>query len=92
MLVQSDDFSLPKHPGGRTFEVSEVEALLKDGEIGPLDGFISKMGRPFSSKLRLNDEFKLEFDFGNDAKESDEPVDVSNYLWLEMSEVRLKCL
>lgn len=71
------DFSLPKHPGGRTFEVSEVEALLKDGEIGPLDGFISKMGRPFSSKLRLNDEFKLEFDFGNDAKESDEPVDVS---------------
>ncbi|MFJ6975935.1 MAG: topoisomerase C-terminal repeat-containing protein [Ligilactobacillus ruminis] len=45
--------------------------------MGPLDGFISKMGRPFSSKLRLNDEFKLEFDFGNDAKESDEPVDVS---------------
>lgn len=71
------DFSLPKHPGGRTFEVSEVEALLKDGEIGPLDGFISKMGRPFSSKLRLTDEFKLEFDFGNETKEKDEPIDVS---------------
>lgn len=71
------DFSLPKHPGGRTFEVSEVEVLLKDGEIGPLDGFISKMGRPFSSKLRLNEEFKLEFDFGNETKEKDEPIDVS---------------
>ncbi len=71
------DFSLPKHPGGRTFEVAEVEALLKNGEIGPLDGFISKMGRPFSSKLRLTDDFKLEFDFGNQDKESSEPVDVS---------------
>lgn len=70
------DFSLPKHPGGRTFEVPEVEALLKDGEIGPLDGFISKTGRPFSSKLRLTEDFKLEFDFGNDEKENDEPVDL----------------
>ena len=71
------DFSLPKHPGGRTFEVPEVEALLKNGEIGPLDGFISKMGRPFSSKLRLTEDFKLEFDFGNEDKEDNEPVDVS---------------
>ena len=57
--------------------MAEVEALLKNGEIGPLDGFISKMGRPFSSKLRLTDDFKLEFDFGNQDKESSEPVDVS---------------
>ena len=71
------DFSLPKHPGGRTFEVSEVETLLKEGEIGPLDGFISKMGRPFSSKLRLNEDHKLEFDFGNEDKEKDEPLDLS---------------
>lgn len=71
------DFSLPKHPGGRTFEVPEVEALLKDREIGPLDGFISKMGRPFASKLRLTDDFKLEFDFGNEEKEKDEPIDTS---------------
>ena len=71
------DFSLPKHPGGRTFEVPEVEALLKDREIGPLDGFISKMGRPFASKLCLTDDFKLEFDFGNEEKEKDEPIDTS---------------
>ena len=71
------DFSLPKHPGGRTFEVSEIETLLKDGEIGPLDGFISKMGRPFSSKLRLTEDFKLEFDFGNEDKDSSETMDIS---------------
>lgn len=73
----SCDFSLPKHPGGRTFEVAEVEALLSDGEIGPLDGFISKLGRPFASKLKINDEFRLEFEFETAAKESDEPIDVS---------------
>ena len=71
------DFSLPKHPGGRTFEVAEVEKLLEEKEIGPLDGFISKLGRPFSSKLRLTDDFKLEFDFGNEQKDSNEPIDVS---------------
>ena len=50
------------------------------------------MGRPFSSKRRLNDEVKLEFDFVSDAKESDEPVDISKFCGWKMSEVRLKCL
>ena len=68
------DFSLPKHPGGRTFEVPEVEELLQNGEIGPLDGFISKMGRPFSAKLRLTADHKLEFDFGNSEQKDDEPL------------------
>jgi DNA topoisomerase-3 len=73
------DFSLPKHPGSRTFEVEEVEQLLRDRTIGPLSGFISKMGRPFSAVLRITPELKLEFDFGqvNEA-ESAEPVDFSN--------------
>src|SRR5690606_11873474 len=41
------DFSIGKHPGGRTFEIQEVEELLAKRELGPLPGFISKMGRPF---------------------------------------------
>src|SRR5690606_4160549 len=49
----SCDFSISKHPGGRTFELQEVEALLAQREIGPLNGFISKMGRPFSAILRI---------------------------------------
>lgn len=74
----SCDFSLPKHPGSRTFEVPEVEELMKDGQIGPLQGFISKMGRPFAAVLKLTPEFKLEFDFGQaDANEDGEVEEVN---------------
>lgn len=65
------DFRIPKHPAGRTFEVSEVEELLARGTIGPLTGFTSKLGRPFAAALRLNSEWQLEFDFGDGAKEDD---------------------
>jgi DNA topoisomerase-3 len=61
------DFSIPKHPGSRSLEIDEVEELLREGTIGPLSGFISKMGRPFSAVLKLTPEFKLEFDFGQAA-------------------------
>ncbi len=71
------DFSIGKHPGGRTFELPEVEELLAKREIGPLQGFISKMGRPFAAILRITDEYKLEFDFGQSNDEDSEPVDFS---------------
>ncbi len=73
----SCDFSIPKHPGSRSLEVEEVEELLGKGTIGPMSGFISKMGRPFSAVLKLTPEFKLEFDFGqgSDDGSSDEAVD-----------------
>ena len=67
----SCDFSLPKHPGSRTFEYDEVETLLKDRAVGPLTGFRSKMGRPFAAALKISGEFKLEFDFGNAAGDDD---------------------
>ncbi len=71
------DFSIGKHPGGRTFEINEVEELLQKRELGPLSGFISKMGRPFAALLRITDEYKLEFDFGQKDDESDAAVDFS---------------
>jgi DNA topoisomerase-3 len=75
----SCDFSIPKHPGSRSLEVEEVEELLGKGTIGPMSGFISKMGRPFSAVLKLTPEYKLEFDFGqgSDDGASDEAVDFS---------------
>jgi DNA topoisomerase-3 len=73
------DFSIGKHPGGRTFELPEVEELLTKREIGPLQGFISKMGRPFAAILRLNAEDKLEFDFGQSDEDDKEPVDFSGH-------------
>lgn len=75
------EFSMSKTPGSRQFEISEVEELLEKRTIGPLQGFRSKMGRPFAAILRIvRDEeiknFKLEFDFGqNDDSEDAEPVD-----------------
>ncbi|MCH7343415.1 DNA topoisomerase III [Pelomonas sp. CA6] len=78
-------FSIGKIPGGRSFELHEVEQFLSDKKIGPLEGFRSKAGWPFTAELALvyDDEirnWKLEFDFGEDAKkaeESGEPVDFS---------------
>lgn len=72
------DFSISKIPGGRTFEPAEVETLLKTGALGPVDGFRSKLGRPFAAQLRLTADHKLEFDFGNGPSgDSDAPVDFS---------------
>lgn len=78
-------FSIGKIPGGRSFELHEVEDFLVNKKIGPLEGFRSKAGWPFTAELKLvfDDEiknWKLEFDFGEDAKkegESGEPVDFS---------------
>ncbi len=78
------EFSMSKVPGGRQFEVAEVEELLTNRTIGPLQGFRSKMGRPFAAILKISrDEdignYKLEFDFGqsNDDDENAEAVDFS---------------
>lgn len=75
----SCDFSIGKHPGGRTFEPEEVETLITDKRIGPMQGFISKMGRPFAAILKLDPDSKLEFDFGQRDEESNEPVDFSGH-------------
>ncbi len=79
-------FSISKIPGGRAFEYDEAEALIANKEIGPLQGFRSKMGRPFAAIIKLvvipeddkdypNAGFKLEFDFGNSQDDDSEEVD-----------------
>ncbi len=75
-------FSFGKTPAGRTFEVAEVEAFLRDRKIGPLEGFRSKAGWPFTAEMviKFDEEtknYKLEFDFGDDRKgeESGEIID-----------------
>jgi DNA topoisomerase-3 len=47
------------------FEPAEVEKLITEKQVGPLQGFMSKMGRPFAAVLKMNAEHKIEFDFGN---------------------------
>ncbi len=77
-------FSFGKTPAGRTFEVAEVEQFLRDRKIGPLEGFRSKAGWPFTAEMviKFDEEtknYKLEFDFGDDKKgeESGELIDFS---------------
>lgn len=78
-------FSITKIPAGRAFEIAEAEALLRDKKVGPLEGFRSKAGWPFTAELKLArdeeiDNWKLEFDFGDDGKAGEgdgEPVDFS---------------
>ena len=78
-------FSITKIPAARAFEIAEAEAFLRDKKIGPLEGFRSKAGWPFTAELRLvrDDEignWKLEFDFGEDERQAQadgEPVDFS---------------
>jgi DNA topoisomerase-3 len=70
-------FSMTKIPAGRSFELVEVEQLMREHKIGPLEGFRSKAGWPFTAELKLvNDpelkNWKMEFDFGEDAKKDDE--------------------
>lgn len=74
------DFSISKIPGGRAFELPEVEELIEKKAFGPVDGFRSKMGRPFVASLKITPDHKLEFDFGNsnDSGEDAEPVDFSS--------------
>ena len=78
----SCDFSITKIPGARQFEVAEVEQLLTEKTLGPLQGFRSRLGRPFAAILKITDEHKLEFDFGqgqNDENGEAEAVDFSGH-------------
>jgi DNA topoisomerase-3 len=74
------EFSISKHPGGRFFEIDEVEQLLRDKQIGPLTGFRSRIGRPFAAVLKLvPPEYKLEFDFGNAPAGEDERAEAVDF-------------
>ena len=68
------DFSVWKILSGRQFEPEEMETILTKGTVGPLQGFRSKQGWPFAAIIKLGEEHKLEFDFGdkNKDKENDE--------------------
>lgn len=61
---QKCDFSIWKVTSGREWSPEEVAELIRKRTIGPLTGFRSRIGKPFSAALRLNDELRPEFDFG----------------------------
>ncbi len=62
---QSCAFGFWKIMGGRQIDVAEADNLLRARQLGPLDGFRSRLGKPFSASLRLNNANEVAFDFGD---------------------------
>ena len=75
------DFAVWKILCSRMFEPEEVEKLITEKQIGPIQGFRSKQGFPFAAVLKLSPECKVEFDFGKDQNgengDGAAPVDFS---------------
>ena len=63
------DFAFWKTLCSRMFEPEEVEKIITDKIIGPLQGFRSKQGFPFAAVLKMTAEHKVEFDFGNGGRD-----------------------
>src|SRR5207253_1271849 len=63
-----------KTMAGRLFERSELEKLLTEKQVGPLEGFRSKVGRKFNATVKLSEDFKPAFDFGENGH--DQPVTI----------------
>jgi len=74
---QNCDFNIWKVTSGREWTPDEIAQLITKRSIGPLTGFRSRMGKPFSAVVKLNDEFRTEFDFGQDKDGNEVPVDFS---------------
>ncbi len=74
---QKCDFNIWKVTSGREWTPDEVAQLITKRSIGPLTGFRSRIGKPFSAVVKLSDEFKAEFDFGQDTREGEQAPDFS---------------
>ena len=75
---QKCDFTLWRVVSGREWAPEELAELFTKRFVGPLTGFRSKQGRPFTAGIRLNAEMRLEFDFGQGTgAEGEEAPDFS---------------
>lgn len=74
---QDGELTIYKSIAGRRLEEPEVQKLVSERMLGPLDDFRSKAGKPFSAILRLDAMNKVTFDFGNDGENgSGEPLNL----------------
>lgn len=65
------DFTLPKILAGRLLSADEAAALVEHRQVGPLQGFRSRQGRPFDAVLQLSPDHRIAFDFGNEPRNGD---------------------
>ncbi len=77
---QNCDFSLWVVLSGREWAPEEIAELITQRFVGPLSGFRSRIGKPFSAGIRLTADHKLDFDFGQARldEEARNPPDFSS--------------
>lgn len=67
---ESRDAALPikikKHIAGRLLTENELRVMMKEGVVGPLQGFKSKFNKPFDASLKIDEKFKTTFVFEGD--------------------------
>jgi len=68
-----------KTMAGRLFEREELTKLLTEKRVGPLEGFRSKIGRKFNAIVKLGEEFKPEFDFGENGHDQPITIDAAKH-------------
>ncbi len=61
-----------KTMGNRKLSADEVRELVSKGQVGPLEGFKSKLGKPYVATLRFDEEHKVKFQFENRNGGTDE--------------------
>jgi DNA topoisomerase-3 len=76
---QNCDWLMWKTMASRQFEPDEIRELLTEGRVGPLRGFRSKMGRAFEAVVRLGEDKKPEFDFGEGAHDRPVKIDTEKH-------------
>jgi DNA topoisomerase III len=75
---QKCDFAIWKVTSGREWSPEEIAELIEKRVVGPLTGFRSRQGRPFAAVVKLTDDLRPEFDFGQAAAgEGEEAPDFS---------------
>jgi DNA topoisomerase-3 len=68
--TRDGSFRIPKIISGRVMLPDEIRELIEKRFVGPLSDFKSrKFNRPFTAALRLNDQYKTEFVFPDNAQE-----------------------
>jgi DNA topoisomerase III len=68
-----------KTMAGRAFERWELEKLLSEGRVGPLEGFRSKVGRKFNAIVKFGEDFKPAFDFGENGHDQPVKIDTAKH-------------
>ena len=62
---QDGQVTIYKTIGNRKISVEELRTLLSMRKLGPLEGFRSKAGKPYTAILQLDETYKVRFKFPN---------------------------